>query len=362
MNRPYQQRLQAVRRQFDGWGVEALLVTSRPNCRWLSGFSGSAASLLISAHAAVLATDARYWEQARDQAPDFELYEHRRRPQDDIAFLRSAAAQTIGFEANHVTVEEAEKLSAVEGLHWQPLNDPIAPLRCRKTEEELRAIRAAAAITDATMSALPQMAALGISEKELAWQLEKHMRERGAEGMAFPPIVAFGANSARPHHTPGYRRLQAGDILLVDMGARLNGYCSDLTRTFYTGEQPDQQFAAIYALVRSAQSAAIEGLRAGIDTRDAHNLAANVIAAGGYGDQFTHGLGHALGLEIHEQPFLSDTRPAQELVAGTVLTIEPGIYLPGWGGVRIEDLVVLTAEGAVSLSFAPYAPMLPLAG
>ena len=250
-------------------------------------------------------------------------------------------------------MQRAQELELIEAINWQPLNRPIEPLRRCKSEEEIEAIRAAAAITDSAMEQLPHLVKPGISEREFAWQLERFMRDQGASGMAFTPIVAFGANSARPHHAPGDRELRTGDIILVDMGARRGGYNSDLTRTYFFGEAPDELFRSIFDIVLAAQTEALANIKPGIDSQEAHSLAAHVIAGAGYGEEFSHGLGHGLGLEIHEDPFLSPLRSPQTLVEKMVITIEPGIYLPGWGGVRIEDLAVVTRNGTECLSHSP---------
>jgi Xaa-Pro aminopeptidase len=226
-------------------------------------------------------------------------------------------------------------------------------MRMVKTEGEIEAIRAAAAITDAAMIRLPGLVSSGMTEAELAWRLERQMRELGASGMAFEPIVAFGPNSARPHHCPGDRTLREGDVVLVDMGARLNGYHSDMTRTFFFGDKADGLFLEVFGVVLAAQTAALEKIKGGINTVEAHLAAADVIEEAGYGENFGHGLGHGLGLEIHEMPMLSAIRAPQTVGYNAVITIEPGIYLPGWGGVRIEDVAQVTPDGTITLSQAP---------
>jgi len=349
----YKQRIKALRGNLESWQVDGLLVTNPVNCAWLSGFRGSSASLLITAGEAILATDSRYWEQAAEQAPDFELFKHNRTLAETAELLRAAAVSTAGTEANHISVQQAQELESIPGISWRHLDQPVEPLRLVKTAQEIDAIRAAAAITDKTIAQLPSLITTGISEKELAWRLERTMRDFGADAMAFTPIVAFGPNGALPHHAPGDRRLQTGDILLVDMGARLDGYNSDLTRTYLHGAEPGARFDDVYSAVLKAQETAVNGIRPGADSQQVHLLAERAIADAGFGGAFNHGLGHGLGLELHEDPFLSARRKPQELAEGMVITIEPGIYLPGWGGVRIEDVILVTRNGAEYLSHAP---------
>lgn len=358
MGNSLSERVRQVRAAFPGWAVEALLVTNLANCRWLSGFTGSSATLLITSDRAILATDSRYWEQAVTQAPEFELYQSRRTLQDTAELITSASVSTIGFEASHVTVQQAQELQRIAGVSWQPLNHPLEPMRMVKSEAEISVIQAAAAITDAAMGRLPDLALPGISEVALAWKLESYMRDLGASGLAFSPIIAFGPNSARPHHSPGDRKLQQGDILLVDIGAQIDGYHSDLTRTFYFGKTVDPLFQDIFDIVLAAQTAALDTIKAGMNTQEAHLTAAAVINESGYADNFGHGLGHGLGLEIHEMPFLSPIREPQQLKTDSTITIEPGIYLPTWGGIRIEDLAQITRGGLKLLSHFPKKPFL----
>jgi Xaa-Pro aminopeptidase len=354
----YADRIAALRSSFPTWNTEALLVTNAANRRWLSGFTGSAGVLLVTADRAYLVTDSRYWAQAAEQAPDFELVPERRQPGELAQFWQSAGAATIGFNANDVTVKQAAELQEAERVSWVALDSPIERLREIKVPAEIETITAAAAITDAAMAQVPGILTPGITEVELAWELEKYMRESGASGLAFSTIAAFGTNCARPHYAPAGRALQPGDIVLVDMGARLDGYCSDLTRTFLFGEDAAGRFQEIYGIVLSALNAALEAIKPGMSTREAHLLAAAVIERAGYGEFFSHGLGHGLGLDVHELPALSAVREPQTLEEGMVVTIEPGIYLPDWGGVRIEDLVLLGPDGAVTLSKSPKIPLI----
>lgn len=351
-------RLSAIRANFDEWQVDALLLISPANRRWASGFTGSAAQLLISRQRAVLATDSRYWEQAAAEAPAFEIFQMRDEKDAMANFLATAGAQRIGVESSHVTLARQAALDKHEGFVWVPLASTIEPLRAVKSADELAAIRAAARLTDETVAQMPRLARPGVSERAVAWELEKYMREAGAEAVAFDIIVASGPNSALPHHHPGERLLQAGDIVIVDLGAQVDGYKSDLTRTFYLGDAGDDAFWGIYDTVRQAHDAAIAGIRPGVTGKTVDALARDLISAAGHGDHFGHGTGHGVGLEIHEEPRFSRLAEKTIIPQGAVMTVEPGIYLPGYGGVRIEDLVLVTADGAEYLSAAPQSPLI----
>lgn len=348
-----QERLARVRAAFEAWEVDGLLVGSAANRRWLSGFTGSAGWLLVTADAALLATDFRYWSQAETQAPAFSLFrfDEGTRPVD---FVQSAGATAIGVEASHLTLADFDEVRDADGVTWRPLAKTLEPMRAVKSPAEIEQIRAAAAITDRVMAQVNQLARPGQTEAELAWELEKRLRESGADAIAFPIIVASGPNAARPHHTSGQRPLQEGDAIIVDMGAARDGYMSDLTRSFFLGNEPSPQFREIYDLVLEAQQTALGGLRPGATTRAADALARDTIAAAGHKEHFGHGLGHGVGLEVHEDPHLSPrAKFDQPLRAGMVTTVEPGVYIPGWGGVRIEDLILVTGNGAEALSRCP---------
>jgi Xaa-Pro aminopeptidase len=353
----YQARLTAVRAKFDSWKVDGVHIGSAANRRWLSGFTGSSGQLLITREKALLATDGRYWERAVQEAPAFTLFKHQRTAEDNENFIRAAEVNRIGVESHHTTIADLRQLQKIKRINWFSLPETVEGLRAVKTAVEIDAIKAAAAITDYAMSQVNQIAKPGMTEKQLAWELEKIMREAGADGMAFPVIVASGPNSALPHHHTGKRPLQSGDTIIIDMGAELNGYCSDLTRTFYLGSQPSPQFQRIYDLVHLAQTNALHNLRPGMTSKEGDALAREVVEDAGHKEHFGHGLGHGVGLEIHEDPGLT-WRHEETLPAGSVITIEPGVYLVGWGGVRIEDLIYLTEDGPLLLSQCPKDPVI----
>ncbi len=358
---PYLFRLTAVRQQFAQWGVEGLLIISPSNRRWLSGFTGSNAQLLITPEKALLATDFRYYERVATEAPAFTLFKHRRRDEDRQAFFAEAAVSKIGLEATHVTLAQMEQFATLPAIEWVPLDNTLEPLRQYKTAVEMKHHRQAAAITDLAMAQFNTIAQIGKTEKQLAWELEKIMRQNGADALAFPIIVASGPNSAFPHHENSDRPLQAGDTIIVDMGAEVAGYKSDMTRSFYLGNTPSAQFWEIYNLVLAAHKHVFDSFTPGMSVPAVDALARDLIRQAGYADNFGHGLGHGVGLDIHEAPHLSArTQPQETVEIGMNITVEPGVYLPGWGGIRIEDFVQVTETGLEMISQCPKTPIIPL--
>jgi len=355
-------RLTAVRRCLLTWNIPAILITSPANRRWLSGFTGSAGSLLVTADQALLATDFRYWEQAQAEAPTFTLFRHNRTDDANKQYLAAAGVTAVGLEANHTTLSEAENLRKIPHVTWKPIAPTLEPLRRVKSASELAKIRAAAAITDQAMALVPQLARPGMTERALAWELDKAMHEAGAECPAFDTLVASGPNAALPHHHPGERPLQSGDSLIVDMGAQVGGYKSDMTRTFFLGTEPDDTFRQIFDVVEAAQTAVRRFAKPGQNAREVDSLGRDVIRQAGYGDFFGHGLGHGVGLDIHEEPLFSFNPTAQghQLASGMVVTVEPGIYRPGWGGIRLEDLFLVTEQGLEAISQCPHTAVIPL--
>ncbi|VAW42203.1 Aminopeptidase YpdF (MP-, MA-, MS-, AP-, NP-specific) [hydrothermal vent metagenome] len=356
-NSIHQQRITAVRQKLSEWEVEAVLITSPTNRRWLSGFTGSNGQLLITADQALIATDFRYFTQAANEAADFTLFKHQRTLADTQALLQQAAVARVGVEAQHVTLAQMDDLNQVDDVSWVSLPTTLEPMRMVKTAVEVETIQKAAVITDAVMAQVPRLAQIGMSEAEVAWQLEKAMRQAGAGALAFDVIVASGPNSGLPHHHPGSRRLQAGDALIVDMGAQVDGYKSDLTRSFFIGEKATAHYFELYHLVLKAHTAVFQQAKPGMRLKKVDSLARDIIHGAGHAEHFGHGLGHGLGLDIHEDPLLSVRAPeGATLEVGTVVTIEPGCYIPNWGGIRIEDLALVTADGLISLSHCPKQP------
>ena len=354
------ERVQRLRERLSGENVDAVFITNPQNRRYLSGFTGSAGYLLISREHAFLATDFRYWEQSRIQAPDFELI--KLAGAEMSVWLGEALATmqpaTLGFEAGDMTVQShgvlkqaLRKVKSALRLKLVPTLDLAESLRIYKDAEELAIITRAVEIADQAMMEVASRLEPGITERQIAWDLEKSMREQGAESTSFDIIVGAGQNGARPHHRPSAQPIKAGEPIVIDMGARLQGYCSDLTRTHFIG-QPDDTYKRVYDTVLAAQETAITAVQAGMTGHEADKLARDVIELAGYGDKFGHGTGHGVGLNIHENPRVSRNMK-DDLLDGMVFTIEPGIYLPEWGGVRIEDIVVLERGRARDLTKAP---------
>lgn len=360
--RPTAGRLTRLRETIAREQLDALLVSQPENRRYLSGFTGSAGWLVISADLALFATDFRYFGQVELECPDFELVKMPAKAVEVLPpMLARAPGRRIGFEADHATYANVQDwATAVPDCEWVPTRGLITALRAVKDASELAAARRAVALTDEALAAVAPQLRPGMTEREAAWRIESYMRTHGADGVAFDLIVAAGPNAARPHARAGDRPLRAGEPIVIDIGARVAGYCADLTRTFCLGQPADpDRFWSVYNTVLRAQTAAEAALRPGMTGQAGDAVARDLIAAAGFGDYFGHGLGHGVGLAIHEEPRLSSIYTAP-LPVGALLTVEPGIYLPDWGGVRIEDMVVLTENGVEVLSQAPKAPILPV--
>lgn len=324
--------------------VDALVVGSLVNVRYLTGFTGSNAALLVDHGRALLATDGRYLLQAAQEAPDLEVLDARDCPPALARQAHQAARGgplRLGFEAHHVTVEAYDRLAdAAPGAELVAAGQPVEELRRVKDDGEIELLRAACAIGDRALAALLPTVRVGDTERETAVRLERLMIDEGADAPAFETIVAAGPNSAVPHHDPTRRQLAAGDLLKVDFGARLGGYHSDMTRTFVVGGPPAAWQQELYALVHAAQRAGRHALVPGAGLREVDAAARDVVVAAGHGAQFPHGLGHGVGLEIHEAPMMGPAATGT-LEPGSPVTVEPGVYLPGRGGVRIEDTLVV---------------------
>lgn len=351
------ERLERLASQLPERNLDAMLISAPENRRYLSGFTGSAGYLLITSAQATLFTDSRYTEQAAGQAPGFQVIEVRGGWDWLLEHLKESGIQRVGFENRHMTVANYD--SILDALNQDGNLGKVSLVAASGIAEEHRVIKDGQEIallqkaidaSDAAMEAVCPTIKVGMTEKEVAWRMEKAMRESGADGLSFETIVASGPNGAMAHHMPSDRPIQAGEPIVIDMGAIADGYCSDITRTVVVGE-PDETFNKIYDIVLGAQLIAINTVRSGMTGEDCDGLSRMVISDAGYGDNFGHSLGHGVGLKVHERPGVGP-RSQDTLEPNMVFTVEPGIYLPGWGGVRIEDIVVLEAGGAKVLSKA----------
>lgn len=359
----FKARLAAARELLRDSGLDGLLISCPENRRYLSGFTAadshineSSGFLLISQDMALVLTDFRYRDWAAAEAPLFDIQIYSTGLAKLLPeVLKGSGIGRLGFETHYLTHYSYQRItqeSEMAGLHivWQPVENLVEKLRVIKDAEEVRLIRRSLAITEKVIAAVGAELRPGLAEKEVAWMIEQGLRSAGAEGPSFPPMVAYGTNAARPHHDPSERRLQPGEPVIIDMGAVYQGYCSDMTRTFYLGE-PDAKFKEIYSLVLRAQQAAEAGIKAGMMSDAADGLAREVIEAAGYKEAFGHSLGHGVGLAVHENPSLSPVKErAVALEKGMIATVEPGVYLSDWGGVRLEDMVLVQADGALVLN------------
>ncbi len=342
-------RIDALVGGLEAAGIDALLVTHLPNIRYLTGFSGSAGLLLVRSAGPMLITDFRYAVQAPLEAPGIEVQIDPVSIWDRLGrALGQRPLERLGVESHVLTTRDAERLSHLTRAQVVPTVDLVEQRRVAKDSEEVAAIRAAAALAQEALAEVLPSVRPGDRELDVAARLESALRQRGSEWHPFPTIVASGPRAALPHARTSPREIQVNDLLLIDFGAQVGGYCSDLTRTMVVGRADDRQ-RTIHGLVQEAQVRARTQVRAQMTGRDADSLARDVIAARGFGDAFGHSLGHGLGLEVHEAPRLSQTNE-MALPLHAVVTIEPGIYLPGWGGVRLEDDVYLGPSGPELLS------------
>jgi len=349
-------RLERLRKCFDEKEIDGLLVSQAENRYYLSGFAGSAGYLLITANESILATDFRYVEQVKVQAPEYQLFQitgdvSRWFPQ----LIAEISLSRLGFEAGDITFAMYRQLSetlnkAQSQLRLVPVDGLVESLRAIKEPEEIELITMAVEITDRAFQHIKDVIHAGMTEKEVAWELEKFQRENDSQTLPFDIIVASGPNSALPHAKPSQRKINAGEPVLIDMGASVEGYCSDLSRTICLGE-PDKPFKKVYDIVLGAQLAAIAMIKETMSGDEADGLARIIIEETGYGENFGHSLGHGTGLAAHEQPRLGPNS-TEILTTGMVFSVEPGIYLPGWGGIRIEDLAVMESGGIRVLSTA----------
>lgn len=357
-------RLEKFRQLMADEKIDGFLITQPENRRYLSGFTGSSGILIITQGRQALATDSRYYEQVRHQCPDWELIEvgHDFTSQM-LEMLRQfeLGARKVGFETTDVSVATLNSWErALKGrLVLVDTAGFVEKLRMHKDEAEVASIKKAIALADEALVHVTQWMQPGMTEQQVAWEIESYMRTHGASALSFETIVASGPNSALPHARPTERVLQVGEPITMDFGCVVEGYCSDLTRTVSLGQPADDKYLSVWQTVLKAQEVAEKGATAGMTGEAVDKLARDVISEAGFGDYFGHGLGHGVGLAIHEGPRYSFTYP-DEVLSGAIMTVEPGIYIPGWGGVRIEDMVLVNNGSLEILTTAPKEAVLPL--
>ncbi len=348
-------RLRNVRDRLHDSHLDALLVSHLPSIRWLSGFTGSSAFLIVEPGSATLITDFRYRTQASEEIWDgvsiaiaeSDLFREVARCLDE-----GESGPRVGFEDHSLTVRDRRALGeCCGGVMWEPSGPLVDELRSAKDSGEIESITRAVRLAEQALEDLLGVVAEGVSERDLAAELVYRLRLAGSESNPFDPIVASGPRSALPHAKPGGRRLEEGDLLLIDFGATVEGYCSDMTRTVVLGSPAAWQ-REIHGVVSEAVCAGVAATRAGVPARDVDRAARDVIADAGFGDRFGHGTGHGVGLEVHERPSVN-SRSRETLRAGSVVTIEPAVYLPGRGGVRLEEMVVAGEGGPEVLTGFP---------
>jgi Xaa-Pro aminopeptidase len=342
-------RVERLRTALD---VDALLVTNVKNIRYLTGFTGSAGMLLVGRDVLVLTSDGRYGTQIAQQVDvGADVFIGLPGAQRDAVI--AAAPRSVGLEAASVTWAQQRDMAASWFDDVVPTDGVVERLRVVKDAEEIACIEAAASIADQALASVLSLLHEGVTEAEFGLALDTEMRRLGASGPSFETIVASGPNAAKPHHRPGGRRIAEGDLVVLDFGAQVDGYCSDMTRTVSVGEPRDPAaFGRMWEVVRQAQQAGLEAVRPGVATVEIDRACRDVISDVGWGDAFVHGTGHGVGLDIHEAPAVGQTS-ADTLVVGNVVTVEPGVYFPDHGGVRIEDTVVVTESGCRPLTTTP---------
>lgn len=359
---PQESRLAALRGLLDQLSLDAILLSRAANKRYYSGFrlvdadptwSGS---LLVTREARLILADSRYTEQASIEAPEWELIATTRPMHEDLPpILLDHEIEALGMEAAAVSHADWTKLAeAAPGVELHAVDEELVPMRARKSPDEVDAISRACTLTDACFAHVTEFVRVGMTEREVAWELERFFRANGAEALAFEPLVLAGPRAAMPHGRASDARIEAGNVLLLDFGCSVDGYRSDMTRTTFVGGVRDE-IRRWHDAVREAQQAAIDALAPGVNGQDVDAVARRRIDAQGV-EPYGHGLGHGIGLETHEPPSLRRTTPST-LEVGMVFSVEPGIYLPGVTGIRIEDIVVLEESGPRLLTHSPREPV-----
>jgi Xaa-Pro aminopeptidase len=334
--------------------LDAVIIRGEINRRYLSGFTGSNAYLYISKNTQKLLTDFRYIEQATKQCPEFIIIDYIEKGLENTLnnIIEEDGANKVGFEDTILTYKDYMDLEeGLKNIQLEPIGDIVEQIRMVKNKEELELIKKAASIGDMAFKHIIKYVKVGMTEKEIALELETFMKKKGADKLSFDTIVASGVNSSLPHAEPTDKEIEQGDFVTLDFGCIYKGYCSDMTRTFVIGKASEKQ-KEIYQTVLEAQEKALLAIKAGCIGKEIDKIARDIITEKGYGDNFGHGLGHSVGLYIHEEPRFSP-RDENAFTKNMVVTVEPGIYVPEFGGVRIEDLVCVTDEGIINFTSSP---------
>ena len=350
MNAQIEKRLKALRQKLKDKGMDGALITKRENYIYLSGFTGTFAYLVITQDDAILITDFRYGEQATAQAPLYEVVEYKGSVLVTLSeTIRSKEIKSLGFEDNFITYKRYDEISSKINIKkLLPLSDMVEILRMIKDEDELSIIRKAVEMADNAFSHVLKYIKPGVKEIEVAAELEYYMKKQGAKGPSFDTIAASGIRSSLPHGVATDKTIEMGDALTLDFGCIYNDYCSDMTRTVFVGE-PQEELKKIYDIVLKAQLTSLEGAKRGCTGKEIDLIARDIISQNGYEKNFGHGLGHGVGIDVHEEPRLSP-QGSIKMDNGMVVTVEPGIYVNGLGGVRIEDMIVINDDKPMVLT------------
>lgn len=345
-------RLEQLRGKLEEHEIDGILITSKYNRRYITGFTGSAGVALVSKTGAKFITDFRYVEQAENQIKDFDIVKHGGIIKEEIANqVKELKIKSLGFEKDHLTFAEYEEFNQAIDAELVPVSGLVEKLRLYKDEGELAIMREAIKIADAAFEHILSFIRPGVKEIDVSNELEFFMRKQGAESSSFDTIVASGYRSALPHGVASDKTIEKGELVTLDFGALYKGYCSDITRTVAVG-QPSDELKKIYEIVLEAELRGINGIKPGMTGKEADALTRDYITEKGFGEYFGHSTGHGLGMEVHEFPSLSH-RSDTVLEPGMVVTVEPGIYIPSIGGTRIEDDIVITEDGNEVLSSSP---------
>ena len=348
----YKSRISYLRDQISKTEIDTLFISNKDNIRYYSGFTGTFAFLLISESKAIIITDSRYTLRAEEESPDYEIYQLKSGDNWIENSTNLAKTKIIGYEGDYVSVnllnqlqKKAEKINK-----WKDFSEKITLGRIIKSDEETEILQKTINISDSAFNNVSKKIVTGMTEKDVGWEMEKEMRELGAESPSFDTIVASGINGSKPHHSPTDKLISDNEAITIDMGAKYKGYCSDLTRTIFIGD-PDEKFKKIYTTVLKAQLISMETAKPDMTGEEIDKIARDIITSEGYGEYFGHSLGHGVGIEIHENPGVGPNSK-NNIKPGMVYTIEPGIYIENWGGIRIEDMVIMTENGNNLLSHA----------